>query len=165
MRPLITFSIIVITILLSVSLHAQEDNKGMKDMFVHPFLTHMSLPDKPGEVSFRVTPFQQRAGRMIEHDLALHTEAGIVPNLGLHIRSDGITTSPYSEFMLMYSFLHNASMNNGMSVFGQVSIPTGPVDSNKLKYLFGLSGRATIPNIMVMDANMHINLADNMAEY
>ncbi len=137
----------------------------MGDMFVHPFLTHMALPDPPGEMSLRVTAFQERIGSDVEQDLGMHLEAGLLPNLGIHIRSDGIKTSPYSEVMLMYGFLHDASLNNGMSVFGQVSIPTGPVQSNALKYLFGLSGRLTIPKVMVMDANMHINLADKMAEY
>jgi hypothetical protein len=143
----------------------EEEKSGMHDMFAHPFLTHMALPDAPGEMSLRVTPFQERYDGVVEQDLGLHLEAGLLRNLGLHIRSDGIKTSPYSEVMLMYSFLHDASLSNGMSVFGQVSLPTGSVKSNKLKYLFGLSGRLTIPKIMVMDANMHVNLADKMAEY
>lgn len=145
---------------------AQENGDGgMADMFVHPFMAHMALPDQPGEVSLRVTPFQQRNSADVEQDLALHIEAGIAPNLGIHIRSDGIKTSPYSEVMLMYSFLHDNSYHNGASVFGQVSIPTGPVASNSLKYLFGVSGRVTVPQFMVVDANTHINLADKMAEY
>ncbi len=143
----------------------EHEEGGMHDMFVHPFLTHMALPDPPGEMSLRVTPFQERFDGIVEQDLGLHLEAGLLRNLGLHIRSDGIKTSPYSEVMLMYSFLHDASLSKGMSVFGQVSLPTGPVESNALKYLFGLSGRLTIPKIMVMDANIHVNLADKMAEY
>ena len=138
----------------------------MGDMFVHPFLTHMALPDPPGTMSMRITPFQQRLDSTVVQDIALHFEAGLLPNLGLHIRSDGIKTTPYSEVMLMYSFLHDDAYNNGLSIFGQISIPTGPgVKSNALKYLFGISGRLTAPNIMVIDADMHINLADKMAEY
>ena len=148
-------------------LPATENDKGkMGDMFVHPFLTHMALPDPPGSMSLRLTAFQQRTDSTVGQDMAIHIEAGLLPNLGIHIRSDGIKTSPYSEVMLMYSFLHDASYSNGLSVFGQISIPTGPgVKSNGLKYLFGFSGRLTAPKIMVIDANMHINLADKMAEY
>lgn len=162
-----TYWLVLILIVESAnSAIGQEIEKsGMDDMFVHPFLAHMSLPDKPGEMSLRITPFQERLGMDVEQNLGVHLEAGLLPNLGIHIRSDGIKNSPYSEVMLMYSFLHDASRNNGISVFGQVSIPTGPVESNALKYLFGLSGRVTIPRIMVMDANMHVNLADKMAEY
>jgi hypothetical protein len=143
----------------------EKENKEMDDMFVHPFLTHMALPDRPGEMSLRLTPYQQRQDSIVDRDLALHIEAGLLPGLGIHIRSDGIKSSSYSEIMLMYSFLHDKAFDNGLSLFGQVSIPTGPVKDNNLKYLFGISGRFTIPEIMVTDANMHINLKDKMAEY
>jgi len=163
-KSLLGCAILVIGTVFQVA--AQENkNGGMGDMFVHPFLTHMALPDKPGEMSLRLTSFQQRKDSIVGQDMAIHIEAGLLPNLGIHIRSDGIKTSPYSEVMLMYSFLHDASLNNGLSFFGQVSIPTGPAKSNALKYLFGLSGRLTYPKIVVVDANMHFNLADKMAEY
>ena len=165
-----TVNILICTILLMGAvkpLAAQENDKGkMGDMFVHPFLTHMALPDPPGTMSLRVTAFQQRQDSTVEQDLGVHIEAGLLPGLGIHIRTDGIKTSPYAEVMLMYSFLHDAAYNKGLSVFGQVSIPTGRgVKSNGLKYLFGLSGRLTAPKIVVIDANMHVNLADKMAEY
>jgi hypothetical protein len=145
----------------------KKDDKAEKpDMFVHPFLTHMALPDPPGTMSLRATAFQQRSDSSVVQDMALHIEVGLLRNLGLHIRTDGIKTSPYSEVMLMYSFLHDASYSNGLSVFGQVSFPTGPgVKSNALKYLVGLSGRLTAANIMVVDADVHYNPAEKMAEY
>ena len=63
----------------------EEETGGMEDMFVHPFLTHMALPDKPGEMSLRITPFQQRTDSMVNRDLSLHIEAGLLPGLGIHI--------------------------------------------------------------------------------
>jgi hypothetical protein len=144
----------------------KNDKVEMADMFVHPFLTHMALPDPPGTMSLRATAFQQRQDSTVGQDLGLHFEVGLLRNLGLHIRTDGIKTASYSEVMLMYSFLHDASYSNGLSAFGQMSIPTGPgVKSNALKYLFGLSGRITAPKIMVIDADIHYNPADKMAEY
>ncbi len=135
------FAILICSVLLIgivKPLAAQEnDESKMTDMFVHPFLAHMALPDKPGEMSLRLTAFQQRIGSTVGQDLVVHIEAGLLPGLGLHIRSDGIKTSPYSEVMVMYSFLHDATYTNGLSVFGQVSIPTGPAKCNSLKYLFG----------------------------
>jgi hypothetical protein len=159
-------TVVLLTGMVMAAAGQEGEDEGMADMFVHPFLAHMALPDRPGEMSLRLTPFQQRVDSLAERDMALHIEAGILPNLGVHVRSDGIKSSSYSEVMLMYSPLHDASLHNGLSVFGQVSIPTGPGPaSNALKYLFGVSGRMTIPNIMVMDANTHVNLADKMAEY
>ena len=61
-------------------LAAQENHKGkMGDMFVHPFLSHMALPDKPGEMSLRSTAFQQRRDSTVGQDLAIHIEAGLLP--------------------------------------------------------------------------------------
>ena len=137
----------------------------MKDMFVHPFLAHMALPDRVGEVSLRLIPFQQRLQEITDSDMAFHVEAGLFQNVGLHIRSDALKSAPYSEVMVMYSFLHDAKLSKGISVFGQLSIPTGPIRSNTYKGLFGVSVRETVPDLLVVDANMHFNPKDEMAEY
>lgn len=148
------------------SVFAQDmKDGGMKDMFVHPFLAHMALPDRVGEVSLRLTPFQQRMGAMTSSDIAFHVEAGVSTNVGLHVRNDALSHSPYSEVMLMYSFLHDSQMSGGISVFGQISIPTGPIESNTYKGLFGISARETVPDLLVIDANVHFNPKDKMAEY
>ncbi len=153
--------------ILSIQFVFAQDMKdnGMKDMFVHPFLAHMALPDHVGEVSLRLTPFQQRMGAMTSSDIAFHVEAGLFQNVGLHVRNDALKSSGYSEVMLMYSFLHNADLSQGISIFGQISIPTGPVESNAYKGLFGISARETIPGLLVIDANIHFNPKDKMAEY
>lgn len=53
----------------------EGEDEGMADMFVHPFLDHMALPDRPGEMSLRVTPFQQRVDFLAERDMTLQIEA------------------------------------------------------------------------------------------
>jgi len=165
MRKLV-ITILSILIIGSHFVLAQEKKEaGMKDMFVHPFLAHMALPDRPGEVSLRLSPFQQRLGATTSSDVAFHVEAGLFSNVGLHARNDALKSSPYSEVMLMYSFLHDAGLSRGISVFGQISIPTGPIESNTYKGLFGVSVRETIPELLVVDANVHIDLKDKMAEY
>ncbi len=162
---------VIITLLFIFSagfqfMYAQDMNDtDMKDMFVHPFLAHMALPDRPGEVSLRFSPFQQREGAATISDYSFHVEAGLFPNVGLHVRNDALKNAPYSEVMLMYSFLHDPKLQKGISVFGQISIPTGPIESNTYKGLFGISARETIPELVVFDANVHINLKDKMAEY
>jgi len=157
--------IIAFFMFLSSIVFGQKPEVGMKDMFVHPFLAHMALPDRPGEVSLRLSPFQQRLGAMTSSDFAFHVEAGLFPNVGLHARNDALKHSPYSEVMLMYSFLHDSQLSRGISVFGQISIPTGPIESNTYKGLFGISARETIPGLLVIDANVHFDPKDKMAEY
>jgi len=138
---------------------------GMADMFVHPFLAHMGLPDVPKEVSLRITGFRSRLEGMTQGDFAVHIEAGLLRNLGLHIRADGIQHEDYSEVMLQYAVLADKKLQNGISVFGQLSIPTGQVKSNTYKGLFGLSGRLTFLHLVVWDGNMHYDPKDKMVEH
>lgn len=159
----VSLSLLIVSV---QSVYAQDmEDGGMKDMFVHPFLAHMALPDRVGEVSLRLTPFQERLGAMTSSDIAFHVEAGLFTNVGLHVRNDALSHSPYSEVMLMYSFLHDSQMSRGISVFGQISIPTGPIESNTYKGLFGISARETVPHLLVIDANVHFNPEDEMAEF
>lgn len=166
MKTVRIFAIITILAISSTNAYSQgEQESGMHDMFVHPFLAHMALPDNPGEVSLRITPFQERSGAATSSDYGVHIEAGLFKDVGLHIRSDALKRDPYSEAMIMSTFLHDAGATRGLSVFGQISIPTGPIQTNTYKGLFGVSARETIPNVVVADANVHIDLKDEMAEY
>ena len=141
-----------------------KDN-GMKDMFVHPFFAHMGIADDPGTVSFRLSGLQFREGTNLTNDFAYHIEAGLVPNLGIHLRSDGVKHESYSEMMLMYNVFTTDNENFGISVFGQVSIPTGSVESNTYKGLFGLGIKQALPPVVVFNGDIHYNPKDNMAEY
>jgi hypothetical protein len=133
--------------------------------FVHPFLAHMGLPDKAGEVSIRSTVFRTRFDGMTEGDFALHIEAGLGANLGLHVRSDGIEHEDYSEVMLQYALVADEEMHNGFSIFGQISYPTGAVEDDDLKGLFGISYRVRIGSAIQWDGDVHYNPEDEMAEY
>jgi len=136
-----------------------------KDLFVHPFFSHMALADPVGEVSFRFTGEQFRDESGTSTDFGLHIEAGILPRLGIHIRSDAFKHEPYAEVMLMYNVFTAKHENFGVSVFGQVSVPTGNVATNTYKGLFGLGIKETLPPVVVFNGDIHYNPEDNMAEY
>jgi hypothetical protein len=137
----------------------------MKDMFVHPFLAHMSLPDPVGEVSFRVTGYRTRMNGMTQGDYAVHIETALFKRLGLHLRADGIRYEEFSEIMLQYTVLADKGSHNGVAVFGQLSVPTGMVNSEQYKGLFGASARLTARNFMVWDGNIHYDPKDKMVEF
>ena len=124
-------------------------HEDQKDLFVHPFFSHMALADPVGEVSFRFTGEQFRDESGTSTDFGLHIEAGILPRLGIHIRSDAFKHEPYAEVMLMYNVFTTKHQNFGVSVFGQVSIPTGSVASNTYKGLFGLGIKEALPPVVV----------------
>jgi len=148
-----------------LALAQHHEAQEMGHYFVHPFLAHMALPDEPGEVSLRINPFQQRTGENIEQDIGVHLEAGLLPRFGLHFRSDAIKSAPYSEVMLMYALVQNETMSNGIGLFGQVSVPTGPIKSNTYKGLFGISVRWTLNDFLVTDSNIHFDVKDEMQEF
>lgn len=141
-----------------------ETKPGM-DFFVHPFLSHMALADSPGEVSFRLNGMQVRNAENLTTDFGYHIEAGIVKNLGIHLRSDGIKTNQFSEIMLMYNVLTDKSGDNGVSVFGQLSIPTGSIQANTYKKFLGIGARTTLYPLLVFNGDVHYNFKDKTAEY
>jgi hypothetical protein len=137
-----------------------------EDLFVHPFFAHMSLADPVGTASFRFTALHRKIDEGdSKGDFAAHIEAGLLPNLGIHIRNDAVREESYSEVMLMYNTYVAPDHNFGTSIFGQVSIPTGEDVDNDYKGLFGFGIYKALPPVVAFNGNMHYNPEDNMAEY
>ena len=105
----------------------------MKDMFVHPFLAHMSLPDRVGEVSCRFTGYRTRMDGMTRSDFAVHIETALFKRLGLHLRADGIRYEDFSDIMLQYTVIADEGSNRGLAVYGELNVPTGMVNSEQYK--------------------------------
>ncbi|HED05442.1 MAG TPA: hypothetical protein ENI61_02010 [Ignavibacteria bacterium] len=135
------------------------------DIFVHPFFSHMALADNPGEVSFRFTGIQRREGENLSNDFGLHIEAGLLSGLGLHLRTDGIKNETFSELMLMYNVVTTDNENFGISIFGQLSIPTGSTERNTYKGLFGVGIKKAFHTYVVFNGDIHYDPKDDMAEY
>lgn len=140
-------------------------NMAMKDMFVHPFLAHMSLPDLVGEVSVRATGYQTRIDGMTQSDFAIHFETALFKRLGLHIRADGIKYDAFSEIMLQYALLTDKGSHNGVAIIGELEMPTGRVKSEQFQGVIGASARLTARNIMVWDGSIHYNMKEKMTEF
>ncbi len=144
-----------------------EAKMGMGHMgheFAHPFLAHMGVPDEPGMISVRATGYRSLYGDTASGDFALHVEAGIVRRLGLHVRSDGILHEPYSEVMLQFAPLLTPDNENGLSVYAEANLPTGPGASG-VQGRAGLSGRLTWPGVVVFDANGNYDPFNASAEF
>lgn len=137
--------------------HEDSETEETHELFVHPFIAHMGLPDAANEVSVRLTGFRQRFEGLTGADLAVHIEAGLGKNFGLHLRTDGIHLMDHSEVMLQYAVLGGKSMRNGLAVIGEIEIPTGEIEDNALKALVGVSSRLTYSDVMVFDATLHFD--------
>ena len=83
----------------------------------------------------------------------------------MHIRTEGIRHVEYTEVMLQYALLVDHEIENGISIFAQLNLPTGPVEEDKYKGLFGISGRLTLPDVLTWDGNVHFDLDEDMVEH
>lgn len=151
---------------------AHGDAGGMSEevsghhAMTHPFLTHMGIPDGPGEVSVRTNWIERAQRRYGGSDFALHVEAGITDRFGLHLRNDavrgaGMDTSMAAddhgtELMLMYAFLQNKAVTRGLSVLAEIAAPTVQGDASPVKYGVGLGGRWIQGNRVQGDAIIHV---------
>lgn len=134
----------------------------------HPFLSHMGIPDGPGEVSVRVSPIRRASGAEQGSDLALHVEAGIVPRLGLHLRNDAVTGAAAmepghgTELMVMFAVAQDEAMTRGVSVFGELSAPTVPGDE-PVTYGVGIGGRWMGGTRVLLDGIVHVEPEEGFA--
>ena len=106
--------------------------------FVHPFLTHMGMPDEPGELSTRIMSVEQRNDGSSSGTYGFHLETGIVDRLGLHLRNDAVKFKNSTELMLQYAVLRSDSGQNGVSIIGETEFPTGSTNE-KTKGVVGVS--------------------------
>jgi hypothetical protein len=154
---------LIVAVCLSVGAAKADEQE---DVFVHPFFSHMALADPVGTASFRFTGIERREGDSSSGDAGVHIEAGLLPRLGIHIRSDGIKSETFSEVMLMYNVFTTPNQDFGVSVFGQVSVPTGPeASSNTYKGLFGVGIKKALPPAVVFNGDIHYDPKNKMAEY
>jgi hypothetical protein len=139
--------------------HAESDQEKVAQpndhhAFVHPFISHMGMPDSPGEVSTRINSFERRTDGESSGTYGFHIEAGIFEKLGLHLRNDGVKTHENSELMLQYALLKSSSGLSGLSLIGEVEFPTGPT-KEKTMGLFGISFAHQVATILAINSTIH----------
>ncbi len=120
---------------------------GMGDMLPHPFLSHMGIPDDPGNVSIRAAAYRQgRRGESTWTDGAFHLEAGLLPRLGVHIRSDAVMQDPRLDIMAAFAVLKDAAGESGVSIFaaGEVAAGNVPAGEKDVESAVGVSARKTL---------------------
>jgi len=152
---------------------AAEAMAGMEtaapgDMLPHPFLSHMGVPDEPGMVSIRAAVYRQgRRGETAWTDGAFHLEAGLLPRLGIHVRSDAVMQDPRLDIMAMFAVLRDATGANGVSVFaaGEVAAGNIPPGERDVESAVGVSGQKTLGAAATLDADVHYMPTMNMFEY
>ncbi len=154
---------------------AAETSMAMKMDMTHPFLAHMGMPDPPGAASVRVTGIERASELGRGGDVAIHVEAGVLPNLGIHLRNDAITGAKAgdamtaaedhgTELMLMYAFLTDAAKTRAISAFAEVSWPSMKGDMKPANVGGGLAARYQWTDRFLFDTDVHVSPMNGMVE-
>ncbi len=141
----------------------------------HPFMTHMGMPDGPGEIDVRVTGIQ-RAGQMgSASDSAVHVEAGLTNRIGIHLRNDSINGAAVgapgaemedhgTELMLMYALVKDKEDTMGISIFGETSVPTVQGTGPSVRGAFGAGGRYQFGTRALLYGDVHVDPTESKIE-
>ncbi|MDD4976034.1 MAG: hypothetical protein PHY93_16890 [Bacteriovorax sp.] len=132
--------------------------------FVHPFLTHMGMPDAPGELSARIMSVEQRSNGSSSGTYGFHLETGIIDRLGLHLRNDAVKFHDSTEMMLQYAVLRSDSGLNGVSLISEVEFPTGPTKV-KTKGGVGVSAAYILQRVLALNSVIHYMPSEKATEW
>ncbi|MEK7298749.1 MAG: hypothetical protein AAB066_02550 [Candidatus Margulisiibacteriota bacterium] len=146
---------------------AQESQSSEPDhhALVHPFLTHMGLPDGPGESSFRGNFLRQVEDGVSQGDFGFHIEAGVADGIGIHLRNDAVSANARTELMVQAAVWRDSTNLSGIAVFGEAEFATGATAERRITWLYGISGRWVMLPILSLDADIHHNPLDSMVEW
>jgi hypothetical protein len=123
-----------------------EPNQPKMDMdeeemdVVHPFFTHMGMPEAVGHSALRLSGVVTRQEGDTHGDGGFHLETGLSERLGLHIRNDRVSNNAHTEIMLQYAAIRSPDGMSGFSPFVEVEIPTHEDE----RHTYGLVGFSTM---------------------
>jgi hypothetical protein len=119
---------------------------------VHPFFTHMGLPDAVGHYALRLSGVATRDEGHTRGDFGFHLETGLTDRIGLHIRNDRVSHNAHTEIMLQYTALRSRDGMSGFSPFAEVEIPTHKDE----RHTYGLFGFSTMWSSHILELNQSV---------
>lgn len=119
---------------------------------LHPFFTHMGLPDPVGHVALRLSGVDAQSDGTTVGDFGFHLEAGLLPRFGLHVRNDRFVSNGHTELALQYALLQSADGMNGFSPFVELEIPT----NREEPHTYGLVGFSTMWSLPRIEINQSV---------
>lgn len=166
MNSLLWFFILVVALLpiINTSLALSQDDGTTHHHypFPHPVNATMGIPDPVGTYNIRLNAFRQQNDGSSEFDVSGHLGYGIFEWGGIHLRSLGIKTTPFTEVIGMVGLWRNNDRTQGISLLGIVGIPTGAKREEQhhgLGYLFGFTGRIAKADLLTNDIILHYDFS------
>ena len=124
----------------SVAPDHSKMNMGEGEMdIVHPFFTHMGMPDPVGHYALRLSGVSSNSKGHNKGDFGFHLETGLAKNWGLHIRNDQVRGNAHTEVAFQYAAIRSRDGMSGVSPFIEIELPTGKGE----KDTFALIGFST----------------------
>jgi hypothetical protein len=120
--------------------------------FVHPFFTHMGMPDPVGHGVLRLSGVAIREEGHTLGDFGFHLETGLADRWGLHIRNDRVLNNDHTEITLQYAALRSRDGMSGFSPFAELEIPTHEGE----RHFYGLVGFSTMWSTRMLEFNQSL---------
>jgi hypothetical protein len=126
-------------------------SEGEMDI-VHPFFTHMGMPDPVGHYALRLSGVATREEGHNRRDFGFHLETGLADRLGLHIRNDRVSNNAHTEIMLQCAAIKSRDGMSGFSPFAEIEIPTHEGE----RHTYGLVGFSTMWSTHILELNQSL---------
>jgi hypothetical protein len=136
-------------------------DEGEMDM-VHPFFTHMGMPEAVGHSALRLSGVSTREEGDTRGDFGFHLETGLADRIGLHIRNDRVVNNAHTEIMLQYAAIRSQDGMSGFSPFVELEVPT----REDQQHAYGLFGFSTMWTTHGLELNQSLEYspAENALE-
>lgn len=161
MNTIIWFSTLGI-LLPSLAFAQDAGTNHQHSPFPHPVNATMAISDPVGSYNIRLNVFRQQNDGTSELDVSGHLSYGMFEWGGIHLRSLGVKTTPFTEVIGMAGLWRNEELTQGISLLGIVGIPTGAKKQGQhhgLAYLFGFTGRIAKENLLTNDIILHYDFS------
>jgi len=126
-------------------------DEGEMDI-VHPFFTHMGMPEAVGHSALRLSGVATREEGDTLGDVGFHLETGLADRIGLHIRNDRISNNAHTEIMLQYAAIRSRDGMSGFSPFIELEVPTHEDE----RHAYGLFGFSTMWSTHGLELNQSV---------
>ena len=137
----------------SAAANQEKMNMAEGEMdIVHPFFTHMGLPDPVGRYALRLSGVATREEGHTRGDFGFHLETGLSDRIGLHIRNDRVLNNAHTEIMLQYAAIRSRDGMSGFSPFAEVEVPTHKDE----RHAYGLVGFSTMWSTHILELNQSL---------
>jgi hypothetical protein len=135
-----------------------------EDEIVHPFFTHMGIPEGVGAYNLRILGVLNRVDGANKGDFGFHLETGLTKRIGLHVRNDSFLNRTRSEFMFQFLAIKSRDGMSGFSPIIEFEVPTRRGGGSRVNTLVGFT-TALVNKRAAFNQVIHYNPREDSVDY